>query len=224
MFPYFFTSLVGPMFYRQYSSIKHIPKIKVGILLKRKPILTKELSEFEHNYLLYRDLQRNQDAKPFHHEFYFKKGTLSEKRWLTAQNENPGQVVQPAELEFIEWQEVNIEKNDVKSLDRKLRENIYLFVKTKDGYELPTGVIHETEVLHEAAPNRLKELIGSKLQTWFVGRVPCGMLQQEQNTVYYMKAHILAGKISKITDYQWLTKDELKDVNPTYFEGVKDML
>jgi large subunit ribosomal protein L46 len=206
-----------------------VPNIYVGILLKRKPMLTKELTEFELNYLQYRDFQKQDDAKPFRHEFYFKKGTLAEKRWLEAQEQNPGMVVQPAETEFIDWKPTTIETEDTKSLDRKLRDNLYLFVKTSNGWELPSGPIFDNELLHEAAPKRLHEIGGDKMNTWFVGGVPCGMHKDGKATVYqtnetfFMKAHILGGNVNT-KEHQWLTKEELKTVNEKYFESIKDML
>ncbi|KAH6574619.1 hypothetical protein BASA60_005407 [Batrachochytrium salamandrivorans] len=183
------------------------------------------------------------------------KGSISEQRWLAAQAEaaalvkspNNGDkttlpdlvsniIVQPQDDELIKLTVAPKlssadASGDVKSLDRAMQRSLYLVVKqntfataastngTADTqWQLPTGDLFETETLHEAAPARLSELCGDLMDTWFVGKAP----------IFYMKAHILSGKITPsddVIDYAWMTKEELvKQMDPEYYAHVSDML
>ena len=49
----------------------------------------------------------------------------------------------------------------------------------------------------------------------------------EQTYLFFYKAHIFAGqaKAEKITDFAWLTKEEIESrVDKEYWNGTKDML
>ncbi|KAH9247979.1 hypothetical protein BASA81_014392 [Batrachochytrium salamandrivorans] len=247
--------------------------IAVGILLKRNPMVLPDLSEFQHAYYAYREAIERNEAAPFDHTFYFKKGSISEQRWLAAQAEaaalvrspNNGDkttlpdlvsniIVQPQDDELIKLTVAPKlssadASGDVKSLDRAMQRSLYLVVKqntfattastngTADTqWQLPTGDLFETETLHEAAPARLSELCGDLMDTWFVGKAPVGHIkavdtkgtQKTKKSIFYMKAHILSGKITPsddVIDYAWMTKEELvKQMDPEYYAHVSDML
>eukprot|EP00842_Homolaphlyctis_polyrhiza_P006297 jgi/Hompol1/6669/HPOL_000126-RA len=196
-----------------------LPGISVGILLKRNPVVLPELSEFQKAYYAYRQEQEQQDAKPFDHTFYYKKGSIPEQRWLTAQSEaaslpNPGNIkviAQPAEEELLKLKvaprttEADA-KGDLKSLDRALQRTLYLV----------------------AAEARLKESLGAAMETWFVGKAPVGHFKETNNTVFYMKAHIFSGKVvpsPDIKDHAWMTKEEMAGaLEPAYYQQIQDMI
>jgi len=140
--------------------------ISVGILLKRAPIILKPLSEFEIAYLKYRrELDKN-DAKPFPADFFFKKGTINEKKWsnaLTAAEEEgiPEDKVmekyQESEIASLKLENSKTKadiENNVKALNRALDCTLYLIVKrnAKSDWEFPNGLLEKDEVLHEVGP------------------------------------------------------------------------
>ncbi|KAI8929898.1 39S mitochondrial ribosomal protein L46-domain-containing protein [Entophlyctis helioformis] len=224
--------------------------VSVGILLKRSPVVLPELSEFQQAYYAYREDMERSEARPFDHTFYFKKGSSTEKRWLDAQkaaaaavsgsgSAAASTVAQPLEDELAKLEKAPRltaadAKGDVKSLDRALQRTLYLVVKQKDAasagasWRFPQGSVLGNELLHEAAPARLADACGDAMDTWFVGKAPVGHAKDSTKTVFYMKAHILAGKVvpsGKVTDHAWLTKQELASkLEPEYYAQVSGML
>ncbi|KAK0722798.1 39S mitochondrial ribosomal protein L46-domain-containing protein [Lasiosphaeria miniovina] len=115
----------------------------------------------------------------------------------------------------------------------------------------PTADVLTHEALHETAARALAESAGVNMNTWIVGRVPVAhyvraprithkdedlplsrQMQQQNRTekVFFLKGRImagqanLAGNLHGLTDFQWLTSDELKDVVfPDYYRSVENM-
>ena len=202
---------------------------KVGILLKRNPQIMKLPSKFTQAYL---NFKQQQPSRPFYKEFYYKKGSLQEQRFLEQQKSD--EVVQPVEPELEEFlasighkpdstgtEEANPNDANLQSLDRKLSDNLYLLLKNGNNYEFPTSDIKDKEFLLDASNRELKSL-SSKLEFQVVGRVPIAHTEDEKLTTFYMKSYIIAGKIER--DHLWLTKDEIKSRNPQLFDELQDVL
>ncbi|KAJ3023235.1 54S ribosomal protein L17 mitochondrial [Thoreauomyces humboldtii] len=204
----------------------------VGILLKRDPVVLRDLTPFEHAYYAYRDSLEQGEARPFNPDFYFKKGSSAEQRWTAAQQaavpqrgEVKPRLVQPRDEEISNLAAASRvteadAKKDMKSLNRALHRTLYLVTRKASGpakgkWELPSGRVEGDEVLREAADRSLRKEVGGELETWVVGNTPVGHLFADGQKVFYMKAHILSGKITpdgKIADdYAWATKEELKE-------------
>ncbi|KAG0225232.1 54S ribosomal protein L17 mitochondrial [Actinomortierella wolfii] len=134
-------------------------RIVAGVVLSRQPLILRDLTPFEQEYFQYqKDLERDH-AAPFAAEFYFKKGSVAERRWKQAEAErlakkNGTASVAGAEAsnvstsaededmteeERVAAQEAKVEfndrvteadrKNDVRSLERALSRTLYLIVK-----------------------------------------------------------------------------------------------
>ncbi|KAK3987910.1 39S mitochondrial ribosomal protein L46-domain-containing protein [Cladorrhinum sp. PSN332] len=143
------------------------------------------------------------------------------------------------------------EKNDVKRLDRRLDETLYLVVRRGDDGEkggewgFPEGQVPTEEVLHQTAKRVLTESAGPNMNTWIVGRVPVAhrvaaepefaedgkTLKQPGEKTFYLKGRIMAGQADLkdnahgLTDFKWLTKDELKEtLSRDMWDSVKGML
>ncbi|KAL2137175.1 hypothetical protein VTI74DRAFT_7722 [Chaetomium olivicolor] len=140
------------------------------------------------------------------------------------------------------------EKNDVRRLDRALDRTLYLVVRRGEGetgvWEFPTGVVPTEETLHETAARVLAESAGVNMNTWIVGRVPVAHhvvkpLFGEDGTsvasrgekVFFLKGRIMAGQADLagnkhgLTDFKWLTKEELKEtLEPKYYQSVRGMM
>ncbi|KAK0711444.1 39S mitochondrial ribosomal protein L46-domain-containing protein [Lasiosphaeris hirsuta] len=143
------------------------------------------------------------------------------------------------------------EKGDARRLDRALDQTLYLVVKKGEGeaatWQFPAGDVPTQEVLHETAARVLAESAGVNMNTWVVGRVPVAHYVTEPifaegedaatapkrrgEKIFFLKGRIMAGQADLtgnkhgLTDYQWLTKDEIKRVLPwDYYRSVRNMM
>ncbi|KAK6422169.1 hypothetical protein LTR95_016708, partial [Oleoguttula sp. CCFEE 5521] len=70
------------------------------------------------------------------------------------------------------------EKNDVKSLNRKLDRSLYLLLRNKQGrWRFPEDQLHARENLHQAAERIIVQAGGMNMNTWVVGNHPVGHFQ-----------------------------------------------
>ncbi|KAL2164227.1 hypothetical protein VTH06DRAFT_3443 [Thermothelomyces fergusii] len=139
------------------------------------------------------------------------------------------------------------EKGDVRRLDRAMDRTLYLVVKRGQGddavWEFPTGVVPTDEALHETAARVLTEAAGPNMNTWIVGRVPVAhhvvkpvlaedgaSVVQRGEKIFFLKGRIMAGQADLtgnkhgLTDFKWLTKEELQDVLPAdYYDSIRGM-
>lgn len=154
--------------------------ILASVILSRAPQITRDSTPFEKAYFDYREKLERQQAASFPTEFYFKKGSLAEKRWkeeeaarraamsdpatslteavaeikAAAQEADAAQGLKSA-IERASRVTVADQQNDTKSLDRALQRTLYLVVKTKDGrWQFPQGQLDASEYLHEVKKDR----------------------------------------------------------------------
>lgn len=143
-------------------------------------------------------------------------------------------IVQPTEPFDVASRLTEADKtNNHHDIWRALDRTLFLLVKPKgsSSWQIgPTGDILSTERLDKAAKRNMYNAFGYNLTTWMVGGYPVGHFKSKSsnNTLYFMKSHILAGLPSKtdsIDDLIWVTSDEIKDyLSPEYYESVKDFL
>ncbi|KAJ1563218.1 54S ribosomal protein L17 mitochondrial [Cladochytrium tenue] len=160
------------------------PEIRVGLLIKRNPTVLRPLERFEEAYLRAAQERDRADARPFNVDFYFKRGTEQERRFLQAQKELGASPDRPAasrrydydlgaELARIEAQGDRSKKDaDLKSLDRQLDRALYLVMENGKIWTLPSTLIQKEELLHESADRFAKDAFGGALDLWRVGKVP----------------------------------------------------
>ncbi|KAI5964204.1 uncharacterized protein KGF55_002146 [Candida pseudojiufengensis] len=122
---------------------------------------------------------------------------------------------------------------DSKSLERKLNRTLYLIIKenTKDKnqWKLPNFNQEESSTnllpLHELAEQGLYKLGGKKINYFNISKVPCHHNSAKE---YFIKSHILSGIFepqSSNIEFQWITKDELKDILPKdYYNNISHLL
>lgn len=55
--------------------------------MSRQPLILRDLSPFEQQYYLYQKNLERDHAAPFGSEFYFKKGSVAERRWKQQESE-----------------------------------------------------------------------------------------------------------------------------------------
>ncbi|KAH7419613.1 39S mitochondrial ribosomal protein L46-domain-containing protein, partial [Cadophora sp. MPI-SDFR-AT-0126] len=141
-------------------------------------------------------------------------------------------------------------KGDVRRLDRQLTRTLYLLVKPEKGsWRFPQGGLEGRENLHQAAERILVQSAGVNMNTWIIGHVPIGhhvvpptytktepeastsQLQHPGSKTFFMKGRIMAGQADLaanafgLTDFKWLTKEEVKKhVSTRYWSYVQNML
>ncbi|KAI8373078.1 39S mitochondrial ribosomal protein L46-domain-containing protein, partial [Radiomyces spectabilis] len=175
-------------------------RICASVILSRAPQITRDSTPFEKAYFDYKEKLERQNAPQFPTEFYFKKGSVAERRWKEevaareaamadlslSMTEAVQETQQRLEKEDTTAASNKVEKasreteadrkNDLKSLDRVLQRTLYLVVKnpkeSQHPWQFPQGDLETNEYLHEAAERRLKEQCGADMDVWFVGRQP----------------------------------------------------
>lgn len=182
-------------------------RILASVILSRTPQITRDATPFEQAYFDYREKLERQEATGTPTEFYFKKGSVAERRWKheeqarqEAMKDTASSLTDAIQQSQVTWQKANEglatiakadkldrsteadKSNDKKSLDRLLKQTLYLVVK-KSGdeanpWQFPQGPVDNSEYLHEAAERTLKEECGVDMDTWFVGRQPIGFYKQ----------------------------------------------
>lgn len=153
-------------------------RILASVILSRTPQITRDATRFEQAYFDYREKLERQEATGTPTEFYFKKGSVAERRWKheeqarqEAMKDTSASLTDAVTASQISWEKANeglaavnkIEKldrtteadnkDDRKSLDRSLKNTLYLVVK-KSGdsvnpWQFPQGPVDSSEYLHE---------------------------------------------------------------------------
>ena len=242
--------------------------IRATLILARSPIVVPELTKFESQYIKYKYELEKRLMWTFPAYYYFKKGTMSEYKFQSAQkkpiSKRPG-VWYPQGIPDLRYgrdrstkQEVIIPKdentssdtgvsrpivknsiitkadkfNDTTSLERKLRNTLYLLVRNKpsDQWKFPSFQVNSDQALHEVAESGLRDIGGSKINTWTVSRKPVKVLENEKDRVFefFIKSRILTGEFvpkSKDIQFKWLTRDEIKDfMSKDYYDNTVFLL
>lgn len=155
--------------------------ISTAVVLNRSPILTRTPTQFEQAYYAYQARIRRSLHNPFPFDFYFKQGSLLETRFNIEERKRERLAYGPAFLaeesvseekkaadnaavEQLSLQEGEGEdlmprihpadaNNDVKSLDRRGKRNLYLLLLTfqdgKDIWRFPQGDVEKGQLLHQ---------------------------------------------------------------------------
>jgi large subunit ribosomal protein L46 len=152
-------------------------RIVSGIVLTRSPQILRDLHPFEREYYLYQQKLEQIHSPPFPEDFYFKKGSIAEKKWKEKKEQdkknalaiftrfNTNEADKDNEEEenhenfgSIEEEEIKIASritqadlnNDMKSLNRALQRTLYLIVKKpryEHAWQFPQGGVNQKETL-----------------------------------------------------------------------------
>ncbi|KAF2456487.1 50S ribosomal subunit L30 [Lineolata rhizophorae] len=138
-------------------------------------------------------------------------------------------------------------QGNTRSLNRQLQRTLYLMVKNEEGeWKFPERRMFRAESLREAAEHILGEAAGIDMNTWFLGNHPIGHYERKYKEsfynahrqseelgekTFYMKTRIMAGQANLqgnklgLSDFQWLSKDEIEQTVPRwYWKAVRNML
>lgn len=111
----------------------------------------------------------------------------------------------------------------VKTVDRKLKTDIHLYVQQQGTWQFPTVRLQEDETLVEAAKRALKDQIGPEVEYWSISNAPCAVNmeatpEEEGRGIYgtktfFMKLNYDEGRVNestmKVDDYAWLDVEEI---------------
>lgn len=210
--------------------------LKAAMLIHRAPLLTPTPSPLDQAYHQYSSSLRLALSNPVPTEFYFKKGSLTERRFSRAQwqrekavfgDKLAGKQPDVGELPVEEEPKLNAREQEgeveepsaeaAKKVERQGEGNLYLMVKDKKSgkWSLPTGGLEKGEALHEAASRIVSTQVGEDMDLWLVTRKPIGLIEDASEKTFIFKSHILAGapsptSSSSYSDYAWLTKEEIR--------------
>eukprot|EP01038_Epipyxis_sp_PR26KG_P011511 gene11511-15421_t len=119
------------------------------------------------------------------------------------------------------------EKNDRRSLDRRLQDNLYLIVKrnrSEHSWQFPQGKLLPEETMRMTSERIIDRAVG-QTERWFMSNCPVGHYSYEypeslqksrQNfgaKVFFYRAQLISGNVklqTKLyTDYAWISGDEV---------------
>lgn len=125
------------------------------------------------------------------------------------------------------------EKNDRRSLDRRLQDSLYLIVKRNradNSWQFPQGRWLPQETMREVSERVVDRAVG-KVNRWFISNSPSGHycyeyppeMQQKRGNfgakVFFYRAQLIAGDVKLetrlYTDYAWIARDEVGE----YFDA-----
>lgn len=162
--------------------------IQASVILSRQPVITRDATPFEQAYFDYREKFERQEAVATPTDFYFKKGSVAERRWkneeqarldaMTNPNVSLSDAVQQSQATWEKENESLVtatkaekldrvtkadQDNNVKSLDRALQRTLYLVVKKGEAnpWQFPESPVENQEYLHEVSKDieRHRELM-----------------------------------------------------------------
>jgi hypothetical protein len=147
-------------------------RIAASVILTRGPQITRDATPFEQAYFDYQEKLDRHDSAVFPQDFYFKKGSVAERRWkedvqsrdaamkdpsvsLSAaiQRDSTTPASTPTATTPVQLADriTQADKdNDIKKLDRALQRHLYLIVKQHNQWQFPQTDLQANEYLHEA--------------------------------------------------------------------------
>lgn len=153
-------------------------RIQASVILSRTPQITRDATPFEQAYFDYREKLERQESTATPTEFYFKKGSVAERRWkheeqarAEAMKDNASSLTQAVQQSQATWEKENeglatttkadkVERttkadveNNKQSLDRCLQRTLYLVVKKSgsEPWQFPESAVDASEYLHEVS-------------------------------------------------------------------------
>lgn len=145
-------------------------RIAASVILTRGPQITRDATPFEQAYFDYQEKLDRHESAVFPQDFYFKKGSVAERRWkedvqsrdaamkdpslsLSAAVERdsttPATTTTTAPIQLADRITQADKDNDIKKLDRALQCHLYLIVKQHNQWQFPQTDLQANEYLHE---------------------------------------------------------------------------
>lgn len=194
-----------------------------GMIIQRDPIVLRRLSEYEQAYYSYSDAFQREKSKG-----------LFEIKIGEAEDEAKAATFSIASLKPL--QAATEPPSDPTCLGRHGDRKLYLFSKQQDSsWGFPRWALPEDcEAPHARARGGLSDLFEGDYQLYHLGRAPVAV-QTERFTdrvappfsqrTFYFKSRLVSGHMNIGTEFQWLTREEIKAKVPVgYWGAIKDVL
>lgn len=230
--------------------------LHAGVLVERLPIVTKTLKPIEKEFQQLLWQQEFEKSLKSDHELQherdliqaelIKKGEIEidldeTVTKQTAQDLKDAYTEEYKKFKFGLRETEADKKNDLKSLNRKLENILYLLVEQKLGNKvhliLPQGIRQEGETMRQTAERVLREKCGDNLDVFFYGNAPCGFykykypIDQRKEAigvkVFFYRAAYNKGNIDEkiIKKFEWITHEDLvRKLKGSYSESVQKFL
>lgn len=231
------------------------PQIKVALCIQRYAHLSPELSQLEKDYSDLMIQLETENSYLSDHELRHKNEVEIAKQRQSSPTSTTAtmNIVETAvdledrlakefkNFQFMSRETEDDKTNNLRSLNRKLDQNLLLIVQqknaqsNKDEWVFPEK-IYEGETSLRAAAERLVSTCGN-LHVQIAGNAPLAYFNNEKDQVskkiFFYKAEHLAGTVKQFStlksspykDHAWVTHEDLpKYLAPEYYKAVKDML
>ncbi|XP_050664956.1 39S ribosomal protein L46, mitochondrial [Leptidea sinapis] len=226
--------------------------IVTGICVERLPVVTPPLNEIQKKFKDYLSAREFENSLKSDHELRqendLRQAELLKKEGVDVDAEAVSKVTaqdfeDAANEELAKFQFASIEteadrSGDKSTHDRCLQRHLVLVTEQKLGTDikslLPQGLWREGETLRQSAERVLVEQCGTKIKVKFLSNAPCGFYKYKYPSeidgkvgakVFFYYANYDGGVLEKATNYNWLTRKELKDILPErYNKSVQSFL
>lgn len=168
--------------------------LSVAVILVRRPLITRYLTEFEKEYYDFHSQVREEAGRPPGSSFWRDPGIIEQTEPKPRSNES---------------QDKN--ESDVR---RKKDRFLYYFVNN-NGWDFLQDKVDEQEALHQTAERILSR---TGMSTWIVGRKPIAVSRLQN--MFFLKAHLLKGS----SEGKWLTREEMSQYNVTRYDDIQDII
>jgi hypothetical protein len=176
----------------------------LAALVERSPVITPEISEWDEKQLRHKAaLEAKQKVSP----------TV-----LTAAEEGPDQQRARLRMESLVARESTREgegdrTGDMRSLDRRLAQRLYLLVKVDGRWQLPQDAWAAPEAARDGLRRVITARCGEDLATHQMGNAPLGHVDVAGGVdALFLWRHLYVSgdvRVGEGEDYAWVTKDEL---------------
>ena len=200
-------------------------RIVGSTILHRYPTITSDLEPWE---IEMHDLKEKiGDSK---REFMMREIGGTEAQFFAEENPTVEEIIESMPFKPAPRVTEADEKNDRRSLERKLPNSLYLIVKrnrTKNSWQFPQGKVLDNENSMRSVAERVLDRAGGKFRRWFISNAPIGYycyeypeeIQKARNQygakVFFYRAQLIAGNIKLETklykDYAWVSSDEFSE-------------
>uniref|UniRef100_A0A182JKS2 Large ribosomal subunit protein mL46 n=1 Tax=Anopheles atroparvus TaxID=41427 RepID=A0A182JKS2_ANOAO len=226
-----------------------------GVLVERLPVVTKTLEPLEIKFKAMLDQIELEKSLKSNHELrketekrqleLLKAGKIdldSEALKQTAQDLEDAYNDELAKFQPAPRRTEADQKNDTRSLNRKLEDTLVLLVEqqlgNKNHFLLPQGRHKTGESMRQTAERTLKEHCGDSLQVTFYGNAPVGFYKYKYPSasrtdavgakVFFFRSVLREGSGSVVgtkLKYQWLNQNELQQqLQQSYYQSVAQFL
>jgi len=120
------------------------------------------------------------------------------------------------------------EANDLRSMNRRLCEHLYLIVQQDGVWRIPSGNWTRNTSLRQSANVQLLDVFSDELDHFILGNAPIGCVEEGDTRTFFFHTLYCSGDIKVVdgkSDFMWATKEEvLERLEPKEAEMCDEIL